>query len=253
MLILGIETSTPVSSVALGSEQGIIASMSLARGRGHAEFLTPAIKHITEQAGVSLSQLAGITVGLGPGLFTGMRVGIATAKSLAQALNLPVVGISSLDLLAFDVRYTPRLIVAVIDARRGEIFTAFYRSAPGGIQRVSDYHVEKPERLVSEVSYHGGDVLYVGNGALVYRDVLTDGRAEIAAISRAFPSASALVELALPRFMREETDTLFNLEPMYLRKADVQIGWETRGVMGVPEGATSRMRPGPRPSKGPTG
>lgn len=240
MLVLGVETSTPVSSVALGSEQGTVASMTLARGRGHAEFLTPAIRHVCEQAGVSPGQLAGIAIGLGPGLFTGMRVGIATAKALAQALSLPVVGLPSLDLLAFDVRYTSRLICACVDARRGEVFSAFYRQVPGGIQRISDYHVEPPERLAMEVEYHGRDILFVGNGALVYRNLLAGGRAEFASVSRAFPSAAALVELALPRFFREETDSLYELEPLYLRKADVTIGWETRGVMGIPAGASAK-------------
>src|ERR1700752_4670987 len=120
MLILGIETSTPVSSVAIGSEQGIVASMSLSRGRGHAEFLVPAIRHIADQAGVKMGSLAGIAVGVGPGLFTGMRVGAATAKTMAQALRIPVVGTPSIDLLAYGVRYTPRLICAAVDARRGE-------------------------------------------------------------------------------------------------------------------------------------
>ncbi|HEX9696795.1 MAG TPA: tRNA (adenosine(37)-N6)-threonylcarbamoyltransferase complex dimerization subunit type 1 TsaB [Actinomycetota bacterium] len=253
MLVLGIETSTPVSSVAIGSEQGVVASMTLARGRGHEEFLVPAIRTLCEQSGVSPGQMAGIAVGLGPGLFTGMRVGIATGKGLAQALAVPMVGLPSLDLLAFGVRYTSRLICACIDARRGEVFSAFYRQVPGGVQRISDYHVEQPERLASELDYHGTDVLFVGNGALVYREILKRGRAEFGAVSHAFPSANALVELALPRFTREETDSLHELEPLYLRKADVTIGWETRGVMGIPPGATARPMGGSRdagPAKG---
>ncbi|MGH2830382.1 MAG: tRNA (adenosine(37)-N6)-threonylcarbamoyltransferase complex dimerization subunit type 1 TsaB [Actinomycetota bacterium] len=233
MIVLGIETSTPVSSVALSSEQGAIASLTLARGRGHAEFLAPAIEYVCDQAGVELSRVAGVAVGLGPGLFTGMRVGVATATALAMTLNLPVVGLPSLDLLAFDVRYTPRLICACLDARRGEVFSAFYRQVPGGVQRISDYHVEPPQRLADEVVYKGEDVLFVGNGALVYRNVLPAARTEFASVTRAFPAASALVELALPRFMREQTDSIHELKPMYLREADVRIGWETRGVMNA--------------------
>jgi tRNA threonylcarbamoyladenosine biosynthesis protein TsaB len=232
LIVLGVETSTPVSSVALASEQGAIASMTLARGRGHVEFIAPAIRHICDQSGVDLGRVAGIAVGLGPGLFTGMRVGIATAKSLAQVLGVPVVGIPSLDLLAFDVRHTLRVICACIDARRGEVFSAFYRQVPGGVQRISEYHVEKPQRLANEVDYKGGDVLFVGNGALLYREILPSARSEFASISRAFPSAAALVELALHRFLREQTDSIHDLEPLYLRKADVRIGWETRGVAG---------------------
>lgn len=228
MLILAVETSTPVSSVAIGSEQGVVASMTVARGRGHAEFLAPAIRYLCEQSEMSLSQLAGVAVGLGPGLFTGMRVGIATAKGLSQALRVPIVGLPSLDLLAYDVRYTGRTICAVIDARRGEVFSALYKQVPGGIQRLSDYQVWPPERLAGELEARSEEVLFVGNGALLHKGVLPERRADYASVTRAFPQATALVELALPRFVREETDSVHELEPLYLRKADVQIGWETR-------------------------
>lgn len=231
MLILGIETSTPVSSVALGSELGVVAAMTLARGRGHSEFLTPAIEQICGQADVSLKNVAGIAVGIGPGLFTGMRVGIATAKALAQALTLPVVGLPSLDLLAFEVRHSSKLICACVDARRREVFSALYRQVPGGVQRISDYRAWNPQRLASEIEARREDVLFVGNGAHVYHDVLPAKRTEYASISRSFPSATSLVELALPRFWREETDSLYELEPLYVRQADVNISWEGRGVV----------------------
>ncbi len=232
MLVLGIETSTAVSSVALGTEQGIVATAQVSRGKGHAEFLVPAIKYISNEAGVSLTSIAGVAVGRGPGLFTGMRVGVATAKAMAQALRVPVVGIPSLDLLAYGVRYSPRLICAAIDARRGEVFTAFYRQVPGGVQRLSDYVVWPPERLAGEVQARSEDTLFVGNGSLVYRDRLPRGaRIEHASVSQAFPAAPALVELALPRFIREDTDPLLDLEPLYVRKTDAEISWEKRGVV----------------------
>jgi tRNA threonylcarbamoyladenosine biosynthesis protein TsaB len=231
MLILGIETSTAVSSVALGSEQGIIASATLSRGKGHAEFVVPAIRYIAGEAGVSLRSLAGVAVGLGPGLFTGLRVGVATAKSIAQALRIPIIGTPSLDLLAYGVRHSPRLICAAIDARRGEVFTAFYRQVPGGIQRLTDYVNWPPERLAGEVEGRSGETLFVGNGALVYRAKLPHARTEFASLAQAFPSASSLVELALPRFLREESDPLLELEPLYVRKTDAEIAWERRGVV----------------------
>ncbi|MCA1831650.1 MAG: tRNA (adenosine(37)-N6)-threonylcarbamoyltransferase complex dimerization subunit type 1 TsaB [Actinomycetota bacterium] len=247
MLVLGIETSTNVSSVALGSEQGIVASTSLSRGKGHAEFLIPAVKFLCEESEVALSQLAGIAVGVGPGLFTGMRVGVATAKTIAQALGVPLVGIASLDLLAFEIRYTPKLICACIDARRGEVFCAFYRQVPGGVQRVSDYVAWPPQRLAAEIEARVEEVLFIGNGALLYKERLPKLRTEYAAFSRAFPQASALVELALPRFFREETDSLYELEPLYIRKADAQIAWEERGVViQRPGRVKTRKREGER-------
>ncbi len=247
MLILGIETSTMVSSVAFGTEQGTVASTLFARGKSHAEFLMPAIRFLAQGADISLGQIAGVAVGLGPGLFTGLRVGVATAKTLAQALGVPIAGISSLDLLALAVRYTPRLICACTDARRGEVFAAFYRQVPGGVQRVSDYLVLSPEGLAAEVESRVEDVLFVGNGAMVYRDRLPRLRAEFASFSRAIPQATELVDLAVPRFFREETDSLHDLEPMYLRKADARIAWEERGVSILrPSRVRTKKRKGPR-------
>jgi tRNA threonylcarbamoyladenosine biosynthesis protein TsaB len=231
MLVLGIETSTAVTSVAIGSEQGIIASALLGRGKGHEQFLVPAIRFIHEEAEIPPQQLAGIAVGLGPGLFTGMRVGVATAKTMAQALRVPIVGIPSLDLLAYAVRHSPRLICACVDARRREVFSAFYRQVPGGVQRLSDYVVWPPERLAAEVEARGEDVLFVGNGALVYRDRITAKRSEYASPTQAFPTAAALVELALPRFVREDSDPLLELEPLYVRKTDAEIAWDRQGVV----------------------
>ena len=108
---------------------------------------------------------------VGPGLFTGLRVGVATAKAMAQALRVPVVGLSSLDLLAFPARSTRRLICAVIDARRGEVFAAFYRQVPGGVQRVSDPMVVRPGDVAAEIVARGEECLLVGDGALRYADV----------------------------------------------------------------------------------
>jgi len=251
MLILGIEASTPVSSVAIGSEQGIVANMSLSRGRGHAEFLVPAIRHIADQAGVKMGSLAGIAVGVGPGLFTGMRVGVATAKTMAQALRIPIVGTPSIDLLAYGVRYTNRLICAAVDARRGEVFAAFYRQVPGGVQRLTDYAAWHPERLAGEIQARGEETLYVGNGALLHREKLPHARGEFASYAQAFPSAGSLVELALPRFMREDTDALLELEPLYVRKTDAEITWDKRGVVilrpdrvKIPKRETGKGSPG---------
>ncbi len=132
MLILGIETATAQVGCAIGGHEGVLAEFHSARGRRHVETLAPAIEFVCRQARVELSEISAVAVDIGPGLFSGLRVGVATAKAMAQALRVPTVGVSSLDLLAFPMRYSSRLIAAVIDARRGEVFYAFYRQVPGG-------------------------------------------------------------------------------------------------------------------------
>lgn len=227
MLILGVETSTPQASVAIGSEQGLIASALVSRGSTHNEFLLPAVRFCLEEAGLGFRNLGGVAASLGPGLYTGMRVGIATAKALAQALSVPIAGMSSLDLLAYEVRYSHKAICAVLDGRRGEVFYAVYKASPGGIQRMTEYRVEKPEQLAVALAARREDVLMVGNGALLHKEVFDDlDFVEIGTMSHSFPNATSLVELALPRIRRGDIDSVYELKPLYLRRSARRIQWE---------------------------
>jgi tRNA threonylcarbamoyladenosine biosynthesis protein TsaB len=228
MLILGIETSTPQASVAIGSEQGVIAAAMVSRGATYHEFLLPAIRFCLDETGLGFRNLGGIAVSLGPGLYTGMRIGVSSAKALAQALSVPIVGMASLDLLAYEVRYSPKTICAAIDARRSEVFYAFYRTSPGGIQRMTEYRVERPERLAVGIDSRPEEVLIVGSGALLHKHIFEDLRSvsELGTMSHAFPDARALVELALPRLFRGEFDKLDDVKPLYLRRSARRIEWE---------------------------
>jgi len=228
VLVLGIETSTEQTAIALGTEQGIVAGAMLAAARPGGEMVVPAIEHLLAWSNVSLSSLGGIAVGLGPGLFTGMRVGIATAKTLAQTLQVPVVGLASLDLVAFSVAYVRTLIGAAIDAKRGEVFYAFYVPVPGGIARQTEFEVGSPAHLTAELEARREDILMVGNGALAYRRELEEAgnHVSFASPAHAFPAATALVELSIARLTREDFDRLYELKPIYVRKSDAQIAWD---------------------------
>src|SRR4029078_163354 len=135
----------------MGAHEGVLASTLSARGKRHAESLTPAIDFICRQARIELSEISVVACTPGPGLFTGLGVGGAAAKAMAHALRVPMIGVPSLDLLAFPVRFSPKRIAAVIDARRGELFYAFYRHVPGGVQRLTDPQVGTPDDLASEL------------------------------------------------------------------------------------------------------
>jgi tRNA threonylcarbamoyladenosine biosynthesis protein TsaB len=229
MIILGIETATQQVGCALGGAEGVFASFHAAKGRRHAEMLAPAIEFVSRQTQITLDEVVVVAVDTGPGLFTGLRVGVATAKAIAQGLRVPVIGLSSLDLLAFAVRHADRLVAAVIDARRGEVFRALYRPVPGGVQQVAAPRVCSPADLAAELMAMGESCLLVGDGALRYADTFDDARhVELGNVGLAYPSATALVELAHPRALREEFVQPSELEPVYLRKSDAEINWERR-------------------------
>lgn len=229
MLILGIESATTQVGVAIGGHEGVLASAHSARDRRHAETLAPQIEFVCAQARIELSEIGVVAVDIGPGLFTGLRVGLASAMAVAHGLGVPMIGVSSLDLGAFAAQHSDKLIVTCYDARRGEVFTGWYRSVPGGVQRVAEPAVASPEELASELVATSDELLMVGDGALRYRDRFDSiSGVEIAEVGLAYPSARSLVELAHPRALREEFVSPSEIEPLYLRMPDAEINWKTR-------------------------
>jgi len=231
MHLLALDTATEQVNVAIGRDGSVLGAVQLAGGRRHAEQLAPAIEYLLRETGVHQDQLAAIAVGRGPGLFTGLRVGVTTAKVMAQALRIPVVAIPTLDLVAYPLRHTSRLIVAVLDARRKEVFHAGYHAVPGGVQRAWDYTVATPAELVAELETHTGGILLAGDGVARFRgEFAALEHAERAGAEHSTPSVAALVELATARMEREEFEQPWDVHPLYLRQSDAEIEWDRRGL-----------------------
>ena len=228
MLILGIESATGRVGCAIGDHEGVRASVQATRERRHAELLAPQIQAACAHADVSLRDLAAVAVDIGPGLYTGLRVGVTTGITIAHALRIPMVAVSSLDLLAYPLRHTGRTIVVAIDARRGEVFHARYQCLPGGVQRLSDPEVAAPDHVASQILAGASEALVVGDGALRYAELFEPLRGvELADPGFAHPSAESLVLLAHPVAVREEFVRPDEVTPLYLRRPDAQPNWAT--------------------------
>ena len=209
MLILAIETATESVGVALGGRDGVLASVTIARGRRHGETLAPAIQFACRHAGVELPDLDAVAVDIGPGLFTGMRVGIASAKALAMALDIPV--------------------VPVVDARKGEVFWSMHRSDSEGVTALGEPSIGSVDDLLAALGERGQHALCLGDGAHRHADALRDG-ADCAISDERHPSAEVLVTIGARRALREDWSTADLVAPLYLRRPDAEINWETREV-----------------------
>ncbi|PDP89271.1 tRNA (adenosine(37)-N6)-threonylcarbamoyltransferase complex dimerization subunit type 1 TsaB [Glycomyces fuscus] len=210
MLLLAFDTATPAVTAAIGESGAdgsftLRASASSVDARRHGELLSPTIARLAEEAGIVLADLDHVAVGIGPGPYTGLRVGLATAHALADALGVPCHGVTTLDALAFATgRSEP--FVAMTDARRKEVFWARYDDR---LTRVGEVRVDRPAEVDT------GGLALVGDGARMYADVLGAGSA---AADPLHPDAAAMAELALLRLGRGEELPAPN--PLYLRRPD---------------------------------
>ena len=231
-LTLALATATPQVGVALGSAAGLTGEVTVRQGRRHGEVLAPAIESLLKLTATSLRDVERVAVDIGPGLFTGLRVGVATAKALGSALEIPVVTCSSLDALAYPHRDSGCRVVSVVDARRGEVFWAWYDPAGGagadaGQVQSGEARVSDPAEVCAALALLAaeGPVVATGDGARRYAGALSAVvGVEIARSEYDHPRAAVLLELAdsrpsLPAEM---------VTPLYLRGADVRIGWEKR-------------------------
>ncbi len=219
MNLLAVDTSTTSCSVALFNGDRLLAEVVYAAGKTHSRHLMSMIHRILEACRCEPAGLGGIAVTRGPGTFTGLRIGISTVKGLAAATGTPVVGVSSLAALAFPFFLHDCPVVAMIDARRGEIYYTQYRGSAQPSTRVS---VGAPETVAAALPENA---ILVGSGALLYRRVFENRSPSIrfADTMQHVIRAASVGRLALERFRKQDVDPIDALIPEYVRKSDAQI------------------------------
>jgi len=230
-VILGIETSVEHVGVAVGDSRGVRAESMLASDRRHAESLAPMIEFVMKQAAIDMRDISAVAVDVGPGLFTGMRVGIATAQTIAWALEVPVVPVCSLDALSLNVGGAESVTASILDARRGEVYWALYRSRESGREpeRLTEPRVSSPEDVAIHLAERAEEVVCVGTGATRYSEILSASPwLVVMPTQHDFPAARSVVTLAVTALAADRTVAAAAVEPMYLRAPDAEINWVTR-------------------------
>jgi tRNA threonylcarbamoyladenosine biosynthesis protein TsaB len=225
MKLLAIETATPGSSVAVVEDRRTLAAASRIDRVGHAGFVVPAIDFCFDQVGWSPEDLDAVAVDIGPGLYTGIRVGIATAQGLAAAFGIPIIPVSSVDALALEAKTGHRMVWAVVDARRGEFAVARYRPVPGGVVRESNTELMDPEELQAALESTADDSLVVGDPGELPEGFFR-GMHHVKTAKPRYPYAVALAEIGAGKFERDDYPSPEYIRPLYMREPDVTINWE---------------------------
>ena len=223
MKILAVDTATKSCSVAVIEGDSLLAELTTINRQTHSRHLLNSIDTVMGKAGLIISQLDGFAVSIGPGSFTGLRIGITTIKGLAFSLNKPVVGVSSLETLAFQCKQSPYLICPAIDARKHEIYFCHYRYQNGKLKKEGPERVASPAAALRGIREH---CVFVGNGAKLYQKLISIELGDLAhfvAESRHTLQAAAVARLSLSRFKRQETDDVHLLVPHYIRQSDAEL------------------------------
>jgi tRNA threonylcarbamoyladenosine biosynthesis protein TsaB len=225
MKIVAIETATPASSVAIG-EDGALAGMAVnVDRRGHLAFLMPAIDFALTRAGWAPRDIDVVAVDTGPGPYTGLRAGIATAQAFAAAIGAPIVVASSLTVIALRAATGRRRIWPVVDMRRGQVAVASFRPLPGGIAPDGDPEVIKPNDFKALLESEGSDSLVVGDWQSL-PDATWTGLHRVRRGRPQYPAADTMLEIAAMKAQRGEVVDADHVRPNYMREPDVDINWK---------------------------
>jgi tRNA threonylcarbamoyladenosine biosynthesis protein TsaB len=227
MKVLGIDTSTSCGSVGLIDNGEVISDYLLNIPVTHSERLLGAVEFVLREARCSIENIDGWAIALGPGSFTGLRIGVSTVKGLAFATGKPVAGVSILDVLASQIAPTPHLICPLLDARKSEVYTAFYRYEEGSsLKRQSEYQAIRPENLVKKITE---PTIFLGDGVRTYGEFLLNALPSWAI----FPPAplhvshgSMVAKLGFELLQKGEHLNLSTFSPLYIRPSEAEIKWQ---------------------------
>lgn len=238
MRILAVETSTRTGALALLESGVVVAESRVNITVTHGERLLGAIDGVLRSARWQLADVAGFAVALGPGSFTGLRIGLSTVKGLAFATGRPVAGVPTLDGLAWSLPFCAYPVCPILDARKNEVYAAVYRTRDGRLEVMEAARAVAPGTLAEELRASiDGPVVFLGDGVAPFASVLTDvlgDRARLAPAALRLPSAAAIGELGGWALERGETMDPAGLVPLYLRPSEAELARERAQHAGHP-------------------
>lgn len=224
-MLLAIDTSSLVLSCALAEGNKLIAEWTVQKRLTHSEQLIPHLDMMMNEAGVSKKEVNAIAVSIGPGSFTGLRIGLATAKMASYIWKVPVIGVDTLEALAYNMKGANAFILPLVDAQKGNVYTALYAA-------YAEFWKELPESVLSiddaidGAIAHGGPIVAVGECVDKYEKKLLDKGIELAPPHNRLTRAGSVAVVGLEKLAKGEVDDPLKLLPNYIRRSEAEVLWE---------------------------
>lgn len=232
--VLGIDTGTMMGSIGLVDDDTVIAEYSLNIKATHSERLMPAIDKLLKDAGADLKDLDGFAVSIGPGSFTGLRIGLAAIKGFAMGCSRPIAAVSTLEALAFNLAFAEHQVCPILDARKNEVYTALFKSdRKGGMKRIVNDRAADINAVLNEINEN---TIFLGDAVNLYRDIILiklKDKAHFASKTRNMPSGASVAELGLLKLRKGMIEDASILAPLYIRRSEAEINLEKKlALMG---------------------
>ena len=214
MKVLGIDSSGLVASVAVVEDDILLAEYTVNYKKTHSQTLLPMLKEIGDMINLDLNSLDAIAIAAGPGSFTGLRIGSATAKGLGLALDKPIIPVPTVDGLAYDLWGTDKIVCPIMDARRNQVYTGIYEFCDGKLQILENQMAVSVTEIAEKLNALGREVIFLGDGVPVYRKTL----AEVMNRQR----ASAVAVLGAQYYVQGRAESAMEHKPDYLRLSQAE-------------------------------
>ena len=230
MLTLALDTATRVCTVGLVQDGHVLAEYDISVGLTHSEGLMPQLDQMFARTGIKKEDIDRIAVSIGPGSFTGLRIGLAAAEAMAYAWQCGICGVNTLEAMAYNIPVEGVVLVPVLDAQKGNFYAAFYEWTDGELRKVRPVEMADRETLLQQLQACGKPVLLMGECEKLMKKELPDG-ISVAPEQVRLPKASSVALAA------EDTELLtgedvFTLRPYYIRKSEAEELWEKRHPQG---------------------
>lgn len=229
MPILAIDTSTMVSGAAIATKDRLIAEVTMQLKLPQSQVLLGHIEDVLKIAHMDKKDLDGIAISIGPGSFTGLRIGLASAKILSYALDIPVVTVSSLEAMAYHYPVPNIYIASVLDAQKNNAYFSLYEYNGKGFDEKKSICVMAFDEVIDFCSKLDKPVIFVGDIAQKKADMIAEApNVSLGMPHLCMPRAANVAMAAMPKFLNDEFANIMNLEPVYIRRSEAEVLWEKR-------------------------